>query len=554
MPHFQKNSIFLILLIIITIVLSIEQLGIVIKGDSLIYYSKIIRICQNFSFNPNDITLLKSSGHCCYSYSLFTSIGENILPYFGLGVRIESIVIWNISILFIYKILKKLIPDIHNIILMGCVSCFAFTPLILGNIQEIGVELYVLFFFVGFVNFNISKKHILEMFFAICFVFAKEPNIVILAGYYLGILISQSIVAFKEKKIKTLFDRNFILCSFSVYVAIVAFCVYFAVDVHWGVNASFDYENMIPGNTFGINGIHVLSKLKQLFILNFAWIPIVLIIIFLLIQIRGRKKIFFKGNFVLPLAISYTCFLVIQLFYITFVLPRYILLQYFYLTCTLAYTLNNLSINHKILKGIIIGNTILLLCQNFYNIDLISYIVFETFNTGKGTMIFDNPCYIGMNGEFITYKDGDIPYIQPYGMTNKQFSYFDKMMEIGLKEIDYSDNDLIVLPNSFELYPDNFYWGNQLISYYFDTQKKDIVIVANELVPIADNIVKIHATQISSQIPFTNFDDYENIFYLDFGFSNDIDQFIHRNYKTDKLESIEYRGWTLEIYDMEAKD
>lgn len=555
LPHFapDKTVLFLVLILLTVILLSLEQLGIVMKGDSVVYYSKIIRICENFSFSPNDINLLKSSGHCCYSYSLFSSIGENIIPYHGLGVRIENIIIWLMSIVFLYKILKKILPDISQTILLGSVSSFAFTPLILGNIQEIGVELYVIFFFILFVYFNVSKKHVLEMFFAVCFVFAKEPNIAILAGYYFSILIYQIILIFKKKKLKILFDRNFVLCTLSVYLAAIVFCIYFVVDVHWGINASFDYGEMIQGNTFGISDIYILTKLKQLFVLNFAWIPTVTIIICLILYIIRKKSISEKNIYIFPLISSYICFLTIQFFYLTFVLPRYILLQYFYLVCALAFVLNRATFNPKVIKGFMFGNMLLLVCQNFYNIDLLSSLLFDTFNTGNGYMIFDNPCYIGMNGEVITYKDEEIPYIQPDGMTNKQFSYFDKMLEIALGKIEYSKNDIIVLPNSFELYPDNFYWGNQLSLYYYNIQNKQFVILTNELVPTSNEFIKINATQVSFEIPFENFDNYKNVYYFDFGFSDDIDTFIHKNYQTNKLESIEYRGWTLDIYDMEGK-
>lgn len=551
--HIQKDKWIQFLILFLVAILAAEQLGVVIKGDSVEYYDKIIRICKGFSFNPNDISLLKSSGHSCYSYSLFSTIGENIIPYFGLGVRIENIIIWMICILFVWRILKELVKNISQPVLAGCVACFALTPLILGNIQEISVELYVLLFFVLFVYFNISKKHILEVFFAICFVFAKEPDIAILAGYYIGIFSKHIISTFFSQKEKTnLFDKDFIISSLSVYIAITTFFLYFVVDVSWGNNASFDYTNYTPGNRFGFNMVYFISKLKQLFVLNFAWIPVLVIALGLLICLYRKTNWNIKEY--IPLIFSYVFFLATQLFYLTFVLPRYIMLQYFYLYVVLAFVLHNLDIKRKPLKYAMLGASLLFGVQNFYNIDPISYIAFEILDIGNGYMVFDNPLYIGDKGELITYKDGEIPYIQPYGMTNKQFSYFDKSLEIALAKINYSANDLIVLPQSFDLYPDNFYWGNHLASYYFDTDTKRFMLLINEHVPKYDSAVKVNVIQLGIDSTFETLEDYNRIYYFDFSFSDSIDQTIHFQHHTEKADTIVYRGWKFDIYEMEVGD
>ena len=193
-----------------------------------------------------------------------------------------------------------------------------------------------------------------------------------------------------------------------------------------------------------------------------------------------------------------------------------------------------------------------LLFQNFYNIDFISGIMFDTLDTGAGKMIFDNPLYVGDFGQFITYKEGEIPYIQPYGMTNKQFSYFDKMLELALAEINYSDKDLIIFPQSFTLYPHNFYWGNHLALYYFDIRYNHFALLINEHVPVSDTITKLHAEQLGINYTFSDFDAYDKVYYFDFSFSNEIDNWIHDNYHTQKIHNIQYRGWTLDIYEMEA--
>lgn len=551
--HFQKDIIYLSLVIIAVVRLSLEQLGIVIKGDSVEYYSKIIRICQNFSFNPNDVSLLKIA-HSCYSYSLFSTIGENLVPYYGLGVRIENIVIWIICIIFVWKILKKIIPDISNTILVGCVACFAFTPLILSNIQEISIEIYVLFFFILFIYFNLSQKHILEMFFALCFVFVKEPDVLILAGYYLGLLINQIIKFVKDKsQEKTFLDKNFVLSSISIYIAAIVFCLYFAVDVTWGNHAFLSYSGVTRGNTFGISEVLIISKLKQLFILNFAWVPFCVIIIGFVICMIKKRNLKKDVRYFVPIFFSYMCFLFSQLFYLTFVLPRYIMLQYLYMSIVLAFILHELAINVKILKSIMVGSICVILSQNFYNIDPISYLAFDVLDTGSYSMLFDNPLYIGDSGEFITYKDGEIPYIQPYGMTNRQFSYFDKILERALAEIEYSENDLIILPRAFNLYPDNFYWGNFLDVYYYDTENKKFVQLVNEFVPSPSHLVKLKVSQIAENFEFDNFEGYKNIYYFDFSFSDSIDQYVKKSYKMEKLESLQYRGWTLEVYKMEGK-
>lgn len=546
------DGIVICIIIAIVVLLSIEQLSLTIKGDSVEYYSKIIRIGTNFSFSPNDIPLLKSSGHSCYSYSLFTMIGEAVFPYHALGVRIENIIVWCLCIWFVYKIIMNLRPEISKPVLYGCVGCFAFTPLILSTIQEISVELYVIFFFILFLYSYLINLHVLEMFFAMCFVFAKEPDILILGGFCAGILLSHFIGIVKQKNARV-FDRSIVLSVLAMYFAALIFLLYFAVDVVWGNNASFNSDGLTKANTFGFNSVYIISKIKQLFILNFTWIPTVIISVAFIIYILKGKKRKWEITALVPILISYVCFMITQLFYVTFVLPRYIMLQYLFLTLAVACLLSEFRISKVTGRVTMILTVLIMLFQNFYNIDPISYLVFDKLDTGNGYMIFDNPLYVNDIGQLVTYKEGEMPYIQPYGMTNRQFSYFDRLMERGFQSIEFNENDLVVLPHCFKLYQDNFYWGNHQTVYFYDTEKECFNQIINEEVPENKNNIRLNIAQIARDYTLGDMSQFDNMYYFSFGFSDEQDQYVFDAYKTEKIDSISYRGWSLDIYRMENK-
>lgn len=291
----------------------------------------------------------------------------------------------------------------------------------------------------------------------------------------------------------------------------------------------------------------IVTKLKQMFVLNFNWLPTLICLIgflYLIIR-RKKKKVSLPIEFIVPFVFSYLAFLLMQLFYITYTFPRYIMLQYVFGMIVFAYFASVLPFNN-IFRSIYILNIILLCIQNYYCIDLISLKVFSSFNTGNGTMLVDSPLYINSAGKVVSGNDANILQLSPYAQYNKQWSYFDVLIDKILQRIDYSSEDILWLPDCFWPYSTGIYWGYWQDNYY----DKEI----NRVTQIFDSNNKefsgqtyINYSLISEKKQLVLQENY-NTYYLSFSFSNEIDSFVLKNYNCIKFDVIEYRGWVATIY------
>lgn len=548
---FDKFYILYIFIIVLIFFVSIEQLTKGIKWDSANYYKFIVRL-NEITFSPNDIVLLKNCGHSCYAYSLFVSIGENILPFHGLGVRIENIVIWIICCFLVDKILLNIMPYIKKAIRLIVLLLFALTPAILGTIQDISPEIYLVLFFTAFLYSYQKKRWILQLFWGTALVFTKETGILLIAAFYVGWFIVKLVLAVKSKCISQIINKENIFFSLIIYIPAFVFLVYFIVDTAWGTtsiaaNDNLTEDYLLTGNTFGVNMLVIVTKLKQMFVLNFNWLPTLICLIgflYLIIR-RKKKKVSLPIEFIVPFVFSYLAFLLMQLFYITYTFPRYIMLQYVFGMIVFAYFASVLPFNN-IFRSIYILNIILLCIQNYYCIDLISLKVFSSFNTGNGTMLVDSPLYINSAGKVVSGNDANILQLSPYAQYNKQWSYFDVLIDKILQRIDYSSEDILWLPDCFWPYSTGIYWGYWQDNYY----DKEI----NRVTQIFDSNNKefsgqtyINYSLISEKKQLVLQENY-NTYYLSFSFSNEIDSFVLKNYNCIKFDVIEYRGWVATIY------
>lgn len=540
---------FIICILLILIVSSLEQFDTGIKWDSANYYKFIVRL-KEFTFNPNDVTLFKNCGHSCYSYMLLASIGENLLPYHGIGVRIQNIVVFFLCIVLVDKIITILMPDIKKSVRYGSVFLFTVTPVILGTIQDISPEIYVLFFFLCFYFCYLKKYYIIGLLFSIFLVFAKETGIIILAGFYLGWIIQFIISCLKYNGKIRLLTKDTILTALIVYIPAILFVIYFSVDSAWGTvttNQEVVASSLAKGNVFGIDVIVILTKLKQMFLMNYAWITTIIGIYGMIKYTLAKKRIHLNLFAVLPLVISYFAFLAVQLLYITYTFPRYLMLQYFF-ACLLFAAILNSFIQRKSIRTIILsGSVMLTFAQNYYGIDLITKKIFTSLDIGRGTMAVNSPLYIDENGMVIEGEEASKLYLSPYAQYNKQWSYFDKLMDKVMQTIAYSKDDLVLLPDMFFPYSNGIYWGYWTDNFY-DSENGRIMQIFDFSEQDFTHLIPIEYALVTEATELENINKYKRVFYISFSFSEEMDYKFLEKYKYKLISEQTFRGWDAKIY------
>lgn len=532
----------IIIVIAFFIVLSIGEVNYNIKGDAILYYRELQSSWKNVTFNPNEITMFKYSGHLSFSFALFASIGENICPYFYKGVIVENIIVWCICIMLFYTILEKIKANIPESIKIVGTILFGLTPTIFGNLHDITLEMYVMLFWLCFLNAAFSKKYILELFFLLCLLFTKENAIVLAAGYYFGLLIWKIISLIKKRE--EIFQKNFIIESIAIYVPTFIWFIYYAVIAEWA-NGSGDAIN-----TIGICMAIVKQKIKQLFVLNFAWIFVLIIIVsFCVSKIIRRKKGQCCFQYISSILLSYICFIFAQMVFITYSLPRYIYLNYFFLTLILVLCLSALEMKRESLV-VIITLIVLNLGQNYKNVDAISLKMFDTINIGSQNIVFDSPYYLSSKG--LVYDKDNTLKLYGDGMYNKQASYLDGLLGKALEKIEYDENTIIVLPDCFKPLTDHFFFGQQSQYYYYNRTTHKINVVIDEQYA-RDELIKLRFKYVDEAEKMEFEQDYR-IFYFAFPFSENINNMICNKKELKQIESIEYKGWNMDIYEIKKEN
>ena len=545
--NYIKTYKLLFLFLIAYFILMLEGLHSWTNWDSKAYYSFITNL-KNITFSPNDIAAFKSAGHMSYAYMFFMAIGEFVLPSYGVGCRLVNIILLMISVIYLNKILNFIFKN-NKILNISLTIVFALTPTIWGPIYEQNLEMSILFCFILFFWFYISKKNILATFFGTLLVFTKETSILLVAGVAIGAVILELI---KEKNIKRIFETSFIKQMLIYYIPCCLFMLYYSIDGSgWAKNTTADKAKEI--NVFTVNWIYISGKIKQMFFSNFQWtITILLVfgILSVLFAIR-KNKLEIKNckiGFIIPLLTAYFFFICIQLLYVTYLFPRYIVVNYFFMIVLLGYVLNFLEIKYNILQVVLVGIMVLFFKETFWTIDSVTLACFETIDIGEGKLAPANILLTYDEKTILYGKDARVMALSPYTSYNRQFLYKYKMFEKVLETIEYSNNDLIILPDINNPISNGTYWGYESSNYY-DSKSKKVYQFYEPITSEKDDKEFINYIIQGDEIKKININKYSNVYFIDFPYETDFDSDLTiENYDAKLFRKIDYRGWTSTIY------
>ena len=205
-------------------------------------------------------------------------------------------------------------------------------------------------------------------------------------------------------------------------------------DMHGNANNVSDIgENVTVLQGIGFNGAYIIEKLRQIFILNFAWVNWLVIFIGLGYLCYMRKKYGRKINISAPIygLIGITVvFLAFNFFVVTYAHPRYLSVGVV-LTSIGAFGMLNLCFNgvrEKLMRRVLYSLTGISLIASFVSVDPFSFLVFNSFSVGKLAMyqpLYDNPNMYPSD----LYADNTI--------YNRQFAFYTLLEEKMLREIEY---------------------------------------------------------------------------------------------------------------------
>lgn len=359
------NHVDIIAVAVIFVVLSIRYIdNFPIYDAGAYYHDNIAWMTERFSFYFNNVIDYSMCSHTSLAYGLCMMIGVMITPHRTIGCYLVNDVIACLTILSFGMIVAYHLKcrKIYRFVLT---SAFAFSPWMLGLSHNINLDNPTLYFFIIMYCCYIYRLRLFYILSAWMFVNTKEPN----AIYFLFFAVSTMIYEYIENKTGLIDYIDRIKREFIAYVFIgISWILFFVSPVRSGFWVGSD---MIVGGNFHTLGFtlnNFIGKIKQTFVLNFNWLLICFAIVLLILNIR--KKVFRKvANELIPLIGTFLGFLMFNIFYIDFLVPRYIEIGSGILYCIVVVLLQEVT-SVKAIIAALYG--ILLLVQSYVTIDIVS--------------------------------------------------------------------------------------------------------------------------------------------------------------------------------------
>ena len=548
-----KNNWGLILIIALYLVLSLETINSMTRLDTNIYYT-YLQDAKFWNLSFDTVMNFKLGGHQSIGYTVWALIGVYLTPDSPAGIRLVNIFLVCISILALYSVYIKIFPLKSKILTYLAVAFFAFNPLILGIIYEINLDLPLVCFYIWTIYSIMYNKQIFLLVSSFLLVFSKETGILLLFGCVLGWMCIQFYEIYSQKALKIWykifsFKTAFILCfSPALLLLSMLFTPLWRQD-----SLHVNNQSVQSMDSFGFNLENTSIKIKELFILNFSWILVILVVIGLgILFFNKKRKLYDREKIIqiLPLLISWLIFLVFQFVYITYCHIRYIT-PYLPMFIAAFFIILNLYINKKVEIILATCCLCLIIIQNFYTLDFVSRNVCNLIDIGKSELITTRT-FVRSSENTIQTKKTDPLLINELQQTqsaiyNRQYLYFLSAFEKFLEEIQYDENTYIAVAPIYEKGGEGMTWISLFGRWYSNELFYDEN--TNKCVDNPSK-TKLNISVISDNRDI-NYDNYERIYLITFPYNKLFDNKEYlEQFKTISSFTVSEKLWEIYVYQL----
>lgn len=414
------------------------------RWDAGVYYAQIYTAASHFDFTAGSVwNYFKMANHPTFAYMFFSLMGEFLFPGKVTGVLLVLIFMSAAALICIYFMLRRYWCSMTARPALLFTLLLSVTPLFWGTFSFVNIDYMLILFFIFLVYADYRKQKILMAFWTVALLLNKETGWMIVAGFYLAYLIKLwkgTRARTIKRKLKTVFSDGIVkimaagILAVSVYIILQGGLGWFGQASSSSLFASAEdiAQKGRSVQAFGFYPAYIFYKLAHMFVLNFMWIPSLIIAGSLTVSLaadrRGLKKIRNIGGMVGALIL----FVLFNLFFITATLSRYTIFSsvvIWLLAAILLYHVIFPKMNEKLAWGITGIAALLILIQNFAYIDIFSNLIFNRVDSGKG-MILDT------NMDSTDYNDSLV--------NNYRYRYVDALLDRMLADAGYNEKMQIV--------------------------------------------------------------------------------------------------------------
>ncbi len=537
--------------------LSVNTLTAWFRSDSEIYYQGICRSVENLKNGTFSFSDFGIAGHMSYGYSLFAFLGQLLFPWHGIGIRLVNFMLAVITIGVFYKILAKLFQKIDPLVQLGCTAAFAFSPLLLGIIGEVHSDFPVLCFFIWLVWFYISKRPVACLFTSFLVCFSKETGVIYYCSFFAGCFLYRLVKNKNKNWFKKIFDE-FSAMEWLLLIPADLFLVRAIYAAGWGTSALTTKVSKVASvsggkiNSFYLSWHYIELKLREIFLMNFSWLLLVPLVLFLVALCRKRLvRLGIEKEWLIGIGVSLCAFLLFNISYFTYAHYRYVQLFLFFYMLLVVFLLEKSCRNVWFKRGFSVVLAAAFLIQSFVSIDPITFLAFRNIDVGNGKVVTTNEFATNFEEVWILEDKGvdlETGQFMDAGVYNREYLGFERALEEALSDIDYDLTKAIVFPaiyrEKIEYTLLGYLGAHDPWNLYWDSETENITYDAGQ--------TWIQWLDISKGIP-ENISSYREIWYMKLFYQGqwyeekNLDQFKvleERTYQSGKwkfkLERVEY--------------
>ena len=427
------------IIFVLHIVIRYNMLGSYQWSDAREYFTKL----EWTLYYPNILMFDPMRGgticsHIAHGFMFVSMLGQFINTSTGMGFQYSYMVLGAASAVCLFNIFRVIFPKKKLYVCAISGFIVSIQPMFLGLSTSMQMEYPLAVLFIFALCSFLTNKHILMFFWLIMLGTCKETGAMMAFSMLFFILLFYFIDFVKKsggfkaalKKIKV---WQYIAFTLFMMVCIIVFIKILFMPAWGGVRIinvlKFGGEGRL---NFQFEGSHFFMKARQLFILNFSWLWIIILMVCLVVMaavpaVRRNRQIN-TGAF-LFIIIQYFVYTGFLLFFLEAKGTRYNILSdvlLLFIVVTMVIRVLDRWFSFVPVSMVIAG---LAFVETFVTIDPVSLAVFTSVNTGAMPMV-----WTAATKKELPYVDINIG---DFGYYNYQYTYMDRAVDNMLEAVDY---------------------------------------------------------------------------------------------------------------------
>lgn len=375
-----KAHIWLLLVVIIQLIVKLSLISTEPKWDGRLYFYLIQRSFALIKPTLDNFSAVFSyAGHPAHGYVSYLLIGNAFIDNPFISMHVMNTLLGIATLVALYGIIKKLYKTTDASAAVFT-AFFGLNPLFIAISLSPNIDYPVVCFFIIALYLFLQNKLILSTFVFTLMAFSKEPGLLL----YLFVFGFEFLLLFVNKStlLQPYFSENkrqpnhkfFLLFGYFAYLSfpVLLFILRFLLSAGDMWRGNYYVQ---PYQPFVLNHEIFLTRLYEVFVLNFQWLLILPLIITIIIRRRMRAP--------LSLTLAFCAFLGVMVFYNTYTHPRYIMPLHALLILIAVPYLLYIKRDRFMLFIVLPVLFSLFIIQNYFTIDLLSQKLFGTFKWGN---------------------------------------------------------------------------------------------------------------------------------------------------------------------------